>query len=139
MQHVALWYICRVVVIEARPWPRGPSRPGLGLENLRGQMSCPWPCLEGPGLGLGLGLEGPVRGLGLGLECSGLGLGLGGQGLGLGLGIESPGRGLGLECPGFGLGLNGPGLDLQILVLTTTLHICGIYGGYMPLGGANIA
>ena len=93
--------------------------------------------LEGPGLGLGLGLEGPVRGLGLGLECSGLGLGLGGQGLGLGLGIESPGRGLGLECPG--LGLNGPGLDLQILVLTTTLYICSIYGRYMPLGGANIA
>ncbi len=40
------------VVLEDRPWPRGPSRTknhvlGLGLG------------LEGRGLGLGLGLEGP--------------------------------------------------------------------------------
>ena len=33
--------------------------------------------VEGPSLGLGLGLEGRVLGLGLGLEGRGLGLGLG--------------------------------------------------------------
>jgi len=42
----------------------------------------------------------------LGLEDPGLGLGLGLEGPGLGLGFEGPG--LGLEGPG--LGLEGPGL-----------------------------
>ena len=45
------------VVLEARPWPRGASRPNFMAIGL-----------EGPGLGLGLGLESPGLGLDLGLE-----------------------------------------------------------------------